>query len=142
MSGAIEVEINSSLLESLSNKVDELPDRFTQLVNESAFITQNKSVEEAPFITHNLETSIQISEGDGLFSRIVYPDEGIAPYALFVILGHMTRPSHVNTPMGKMKYGGGQHFVPGNPFFDRAQPRAEAEIEQEIADFTEWLKED
>ena len=121
MSGAIEVIINSSLLSALNGAINELPGRLTDLVNEAGFITQKHSVIEAPAITHNLETSIQITE-EGPLTRMVYPDEGIAPYALFVILEGVTR-----------RYG-------GNPFFDRAQAQAEEEIQGEVDQFEEWLK--
>lgn len=121
MSGSIQVEIPSEvLLKVLNERSDETPDRLNTVANESGFIAQEESVIEAPYITHNLETSIQIGE-DGPLTRIVYPDEGIAPYALFVILAGVKR-----------RYA-------GNPFFDRAQPKTEARIQSEpIADFLQW----
>jgi hypothetical protein len=83
------------------------------------FITQEESVIESPFITHNLESSIQIDNPDD-YSIRVYPDEGIAPYALFVILQGVKR-----------KYA-------GNPFFERAQPNAMSRIKDEITLFELW----
>ena len=141
MTGSIEVEIPDTLLTILNSKGGETPERLNFLGNEIAFRVQEHAVDEAPHLTGNLEASHRISQ-NGLFSWIVYPDEGVAPYALYVILGHLTRPSHVSTPMGKMRYGGGQHMVPGNPYLDRAVDASQGDIDAEIEKFEEWFKGD
>lgn len=120
MSGALQVDILSeALLSALNNNASEAGDKLIELRNEAGFITQEESVIEAPFITHNLESSIQIDNPDD-YSVRVYPDEGIAPYALYVILQGVKR-----------KYA-------GNPFFERAQPNAMSRIEDEITLFELW----
>jgi hypothetical protein len=123
MSGAILVDITGvNLLNVLQSKLQELPDRLSNLANESAFITQRNVVEEAPRITGNLKASIRI-EPIGLFQFLIYPDEGVAPYALYVIL------------VGeKRRYA-------GNPFMDRGQEISEKEIEEEVDRFKEWIGE-
>jgi hypothetical protein len=127
MTGAIEVEISSeSLFTALQNKTNELPDRLNRMGASIILAMHGHAVDEAPYITHNLQASLTWEE-NGLLSWRLFPNEGVAPYALYVILGHNTRP------------GKNQHWVEGNPFLDRASDLSEADIQSEIAELEEWL---
>lgn len=84
------------------------------------------AAEEVPRDTDTLANSIQQGVSGGFPEYIVGTD---VEYAGYVHDGHMTRPSYVNTPHGKMRYGGGQHMVPGNPFFDRSLDTVEGRID-------------
>lgn len=141
MSGAIEASVASEdLLDALQQGINELPDKLNQAGGQIAFIKHGYAVDEAPFITHNLQGSLTW-ESNGLLSWIIFPDEGIAPYALYVILGHMTRPKTIDTGDygGKMSYGGDQRMVPGNPFLDRADAASEADTQAEIDNLEQWI---
>jgi hypothetical protein len=120
MSGAIHIEFSSSLLAALDNKVNELPGRFLNLVNESALITQRQVIEESPFITHNLQGATTV-EPTADYERLIFPDLGRASYALYVILQGIKRN------------------YPGNPYFDRGKDNAEPLINQEVEAFEQWL---
>lgn len=120
MSGAVSIEISTTLLATLQSKVEELPQRFLDLINESGFLMQNAVKDEAPYITHNLQDYTFI-ENIGEFERLIYPDEGGAPYALYVILKGVKR-----------NYA-------GNDYFDRAKPKGEEMIDKEIEQFEHWL---
>lgn len=120
MAGALFIEISTTLLATLQGKVGELPNKFLSLINESGFLMQGAVKDEAPYITHNLQDATFL-EPVGEFERLVYPNEGIAPYALFVILKGITR-----------RY-------PGNPYFDRGKPKGEELIDREVGLFEQWL---
>ena len=140
MGDTFEAIISSeALLNALQNKSNELPDRLNQTGNDIGFIVQNNVMDEAPVITHNLQAATRLDSA-GFLSWIVYPDEGVAPYALFVILGHMTRPRTIKTGgmYGDVTYTGNQHFVEGNPYLDRGLANAQSEIDDEIANFEAW----
>ena len=82
MSGAIESNIGSeALFAALQRGDSELPDKMNETGMNCVFLVIKNVQEEAPHITYNLWSSITW-ESNGLFSWIVYPDEGIAPYAL------------------------------------------------------------
>lgn len=119
MSGAIEVTINDTLLEALQSKGNEFTDKFTDLGNDIALTEQNAAKDEAPYITHTLERAISVMEV-GPPSWTIAPDEGIAPYALFVILDGVNR-----------KYE-------GNDFMQRGYDKSQGDVESKIADFEEW----
>jgi hypothetical protein len=89
-------------------------------------------MDEAPYITHNLQNATSY-ESEGEFSWRIYPDEGVAPYALYVILGHLTRPAILHPEKSK-----GQRWVEGNPYFERGL--ANADYESEIAQFESWIQ--
>lgn len=89
---AIETVITSdALLKAIQSKKEGLPERFSQARDRIGSTLQQYSRNEAPFITHNLQRAIHIDNPDSTSVR-VFPDDHTAPYALFVILGHKTRP--------------------------------------------------
>ncbi len=115
----IEIKVDSeALLSALQSRANELPDRLNQLGNEAANIVKRNAVDEAPRRTGNLKASIwPVSTGP--MTWVIAPDEGVAPYALYVLLG--TR------------------FQTANPFLDRAERISRSEIDDEIALFEKWL---
>lgn len=143
VTGAIEIEVqDEALLAALQTKSDQMPDKLNDLINEAGFIVQRHAVEEAPRRTGNLKGSIRVEE-NGPLSRIVYPDQGVAPYALYVILG--TAP-HTIQGNPWLYWDGAEHPVrqvqhPGtapNPFLDEASDASEAEIDAEVEKFEQW----
>ncbi len=103
----MEVVINGdALLNALSTKASELPDRLEGLGFDVSDILVRNSQKESPHdfgtsisrqknpkLTGNLAASIKPND-NGPLSYIIAPDEGVAPYALFVILeGVITRLS-------------------------------------------------
>ena len=117
----LEVVIPESLLNALQEKSQNIGNKLAILGDTISQDIRDLAVVEAPHKTGNLQSSIRI-ENNGPFSYIIAPDEGIAPYALYVILGHMTRPVTVDGgSQGKMSYHGFQHFIMGNDFLQRAE---------------------
>ena len=145
MEALIETE---TLVEHFNRKAEEIPDKLKSLVTEVAFIYQNNIMDEAPVITHNLQAATSIENIDDFTAR-VYPDEGTAPYAEYVILG--TSP-HMIFPVNKkaLFWEGADHPVPTgvlhpgtkpNPYFDRGAELARIEAGFEVEDFIRWLTE-
>lgn len=119
MSGAIEVTINDTLLNALQNKESEFVEKFTGLGNDIALTEQNAAKDESPYITHTLERSIKVVEV-GPPSWTIAPDEGVAPYALFVILDGVNRN------------------YTGNDFMQRGYDSSQGDVDSKIAEFEEW----
>ena len=138
MDALIEADV---IIENLTRRGDELPEKLQKLVTECSMIVQGSIQDEAPVITGNLQSSIR-RENMGAFR--VFPDEGIAPYAYYVLKGippHeiWAKPgSALNTPYGlfaKVNHPGTE----GNPFFDRGIENAQGDIDAEVELFTAWL---
>lgn len=137
-----------ALIEHYNRKSEELPERLKKLVSEVAFIYQNCIMDEAPVITHNLQSATTIENIDDFTARI-FPDEGTAPYAIWVILG--TDP-HSIFPVNKkaLFWEGAEHPIPANvgvyhpgtaanPYFDRGAENAKSLADVEVQLFMEWL---
>ena len=82
---------DETLLTALQNKVDDLPEQLRNLTNTVAFAVDEEVKKERPggpmpVITGNLQGSITIDNVSDYVKRI-YPDEGIAPYAEYVLRG-------------------------------------------------------
>ena len=112
---------NETLLTGLQRKADELPEQLRELTNTAAFAVDQHVKEEVPVITGNLQGSISIDNVSDYVKRI-YPDEGIAPYAIYVLKG----------VRGKAK-------VDKNPFMDRGFEAAKPEIDSAVDEFKAWL---
>ena len=112
----------SVLIEHLEDKKDEIPGRLIKLVSDVSNIYRNCVVLEAPRITGNLKGSIRVEDVDAL-SRRVYPDEGQAPYAIYVLEG----------VRGKAR-------VEPNDFMGRGAERGQEMSQSNINEFIEWLK--
>ena len=112
---------NATLLEGLERKANELPEQLRELTNTAAFAVDQAVKEEVPVSTGNLQGSISIDNVSDYVKRI-YPDEGIAPYAIYVLKGVR-----------------GKATVDKNPFMDRGFQRAEPEIQSAVDEFKSWL---
>ena len=112
---------NDTLLQGLERKANELPEQLRELTNTAAFAVDKAVKEEVPVITGNLQGSISIDNVSDYVKRI-YPDEGIAPYAIYVLKGVR-----------------GKATVDENPFMDRGFQRAEPEIQSAVDEFKSWL---
>ena len=134
---------NDTLLQGLERKADELPEQLRELTNTVAFVVDKAVKEEAPVITGNLQGSISIDNVSDYVKRI-YPDEGIAPYAEYVI--RKTPPheiwakpgSALNTPYGlfrKVNHPGSD----ANDFMGRGFMNAQGEIDSAVDEFKSWL---
>ena len=123
----IEVLINKeTLMEGLQQKADELPEELKSLTAAAAFAVDKEIKKERPdgpmpVITGNLQGSISIDNISDYEKRI-YPDEGIAPYAIYVLKGIR----------GKGRVDEIDFMGEG---FENAQP----EIENAVEDFKSWL---
>ena len=136
-----------TLIDNFNRRGDELPEKLQKFVTEVSFIVQGNIQDEAPVVTGNLQSSIR-RESLGSFMYRIFPDECIAPYALFVLGG--TDPHEIvitpkeakalNTPYGLFKKVVVNH--PGteaNEFFDRGVQNSQSDIDAEIESFTSWL---
>ncbi|MBR2558288.1 MAG: hypothetical protein IKE95_07995 [Methanobrevibacter sp.] len=123
----IEVLINKeTLMEGLQQKADELPEELKSLTAAAAFAVDKEIKKERPagpmpVITGNLQGSISIDNISDYEKRI-YPNEGIAPYAIYVLKGIR----------GKGRVDEIDFMGEG---FENAQP----EIENAVEDFKSWL---
>jgi len=131
--GSIDINIGSQALEGeLSRIADRLPSALTNLLDDLAADVEVLMKDEAPVRLGDLQNSITTDDVSNL-ERLIWPTIEYAPY---VILGHMTRPITVHTRhYGSLSYGGNQHFVPGNPFPDRAADRADPYLEKRMESF-------
>jgi hypothetical protein len=132
-----------ALLDKLQKKADEVPDKLSKVLNESAFNAQDILERNAPRDTGNLAGSHRV-ENRGLLERIIFPDEGVAPYALFVVLG--TKP-HVIEGNPYLYWPGADHSVkrvnhPGTkaqPYIKESIPEIQAKIRSNLDDFKQWV---
>lgn len=130
-------------LEHLQRKFDEVPDKLSEVVNESALGAQDILADNAPRKWGTLAGSHR-PESRGMFERVIFPDEGIAPYALFVVLG--TKP-HVIEGDPYLYWPGAKHPVrrvnhPGtkpNNYIKESVPEIQSKVEAELDDFKQWL---
>ena len=121
---SIEVLIDSSVIaEHYQRKADELPEQLRNLTNTAAFAVDKGVKESVPVITGNLQGSISIDNVSDYVKRI-YPDEGIAPYAIYVLKGVR-----------------GKGRVPANDFLSAGYAKAESEIDAAVDEFKSWLME-
>ena len=140
---------DSEIIQNLEQKAQEIPERLSELVTECAMIIQSNVMDEAPFITHNLQASTQIEFSDNGLTARIYPDEGLAPYAVYVIMGtapHMIFPVEAQSlywpglghplPKGRGVYHPG---TDANPYLERGFEYAKSDIDSEIENFKEWL---
>ena len=112
----------SELIQHFESKKEEIPDKLGKLVQDVSNIYRNMVVLEAPRITGNLKSSIRVEDVDKL-SRRVFPDEGQAPYAYYVLIGVR-----------------GKGRVPPNDFMGRGAERGKEGSETYVNEFMDWLK--
>ena len=138
---------DDTLLAGLQNKADRLPEELKMLVNTAAFAVDREVKLAAPVKTGNLQGATSIDNLSDYEKRI-YVDEGIAPYAIYVIKG--TRPHDIYPVNAKALYWpGADHPVkvvhhPGteaNDYFSTGVENARPEIDSAINEFKSWIME-
>ena len=145
------------LIDNFNRRGNEIPEKLHKLVTEVSMIVQGNIQDEAPVVTGNLQSSIR-REYLGNFSYRIFPDEGIAPYAYFILKG--TEPHEIR-PKGQGTFHAGQQLTKGaalwwpgldhpvakvnhpgtkaNPFFDRGIQNSKSDIQAEVESFKNWL---
>ena len=138
---------NETLIAGLQNKADRIPEELKNLVNTAAFAVDREVKEASPVITGNLQGATSIDNLSDYEKRI-FVDEGIAPYAIYVIKG--TRPHDIYPVNAKALYWpGADHPVkvvhhPGteaNDYFTTGVENARPAIDAAINDFKSWIME-
>ena len=146
---------DATFKEAFQRKADKLPEELKLLVTDVTFIVDEtvkidrKSGGVMPVITGNLQGSMSIDNLSD-YSKRIYPDLGIAPYAEAVILGSkphdiVITPKNAKallTPYGFYKKVVVHH--PGTEGYDflsagveKAQPAVDARLEE----FKSWIME-
>lgn len=135
------------IMEGLQNKADRLPEELKNLVNTAAFAVDREIKQASPVITGNLQGATSIDNLSD-FEKRVFVDEGIAPYALYVIKG--TKP-HDIYPVNKkaLFWPGAEHPVkkvhhPGteaNDYFQEGVENAQYDIDNAVEQFKSWIME-
>ena len=135
----LEVVISESLLNALQEKSQNIGNKLAVLGDTISLDIKNLAVEEAPHLTGNLHSSLR-NESTGPFSYIIYPDEGVAPYALFVILG--TAPHWIghaiNMPGIGWRYIGMHPGTAPNDFLQRAEDQSQSIIDSDVNELEDW----
>ena len=150
---------NETLIAGLQNKADRIPEELKNLVNTAAFAVDREVKEASPVITGNLQGATSIDNLSDYQKRI-FVDEGIAPYAIFVIKG--TQPHDIYpkglaisyarkqlTSSSALWWPGLDHPVkvvhhPGteaNDYFSTGVENARPEIDTAINEFKSWIME-
>ena len=138
---------NETLIAGLQNKADRIPEELKNLVNTAAFAVDREVKEAAPVITGNLQGATSIDNLSDYEKRI-FVDEGIAPYAIYVIKG--TKPHDIYPVNAKALYWpGAEHPVkvvhhPGteaNDYFSTGVENARPAIDTAINNFKSWIME-
>lgn len=150
---------NETLIAGLQNKADKLPEELKNLVNTAAFAVDAEVKEAAPVITGNLQGATSIDNLSDYEKRI-FVDEGIAPYAIFVIKG--TKP-HDIYPKGQGTFHAGKQLTSGaalwwpdadhpvkvvhhpgtqaNDYFQTGVENAKPSVDAAVEEFKSWLLE-
>ena len=136
---------DDTLLAGLQYKADRLPEELKALVNTAAFAVDREVKLAAPVKTGNLQGATSIDNLSDYEKRI-YVDEGIAPYAIYVIKGTppheiWAKPgSALNTPFGpyrKVKHPGSK----ANDYFATGVANAQPAIDSAVEEFKSWIME-
>lgn len=136
-----------SLEMALQNKADRLPEELKNLVNTAAFVVDREIKQAAPVITGNLQGATSIDNLSDYEKRI-YVNEGIAPYAIYVIKG--TKPHDIYPVDAHALYWpGADHPVkhvshPGNEandYFQTGVDNAQSDIQSAVDEFKSWITE-
>lgn len=142
----IEIDVEyEALYSKLVQKRDEAPNRLANVVNNSALDGQGIVMSNAPIKKGNLRAATRV-ENRGLLERVIFPDQGVAPYALWVITGS---DPHVIKGNPWLSWPGAKHPVkkvnhPGNKpndYMKRSIPAIKSKIESNLEEFKQWLAE-
>ena len=138
---------DTTFMNALQSKTDLLPSKLQELVTVSAFAVDREVKGESPVISGNLQGATSIDNISD-YSKRIYVDEGIAPYALCVIKG--TRPHEIKPVNRKALYWEGAAYPvkvvhhPGNKandYFARGVANAQSDIEDAVEQFKSWITE-
>lgn len=139
--GSIELNFSDSaegVVRNIQDKISELPDRMTNLVDDLASVYEVLAKDEAPVDKGDLQGSIW-TENTGVLSRLITPH---VAHALPVHEGYDS--FELNSPVnidGNWVYIKTHPGFPGNPFMDRAESRGESYVESLSNKFLGWLSE-
>ena len=150
---------DETLKSALQYKADRLPEELKRLVNTAAFAVDEEVKKAAPVVTGNLQGATSIDNLSDYEKRI-YVDEGIAPYAIYVIKG--TKP-HDIYPKGIGTFHAGQQLTKGaalwwpgaehpvsvvhhpgteaNDYFATGVANAQPAIDSAVEEFKSWIME-
>lgn len=138
---------SDTLISALERKADQLPEELKYLVNAAAFAIDREVKEASPVITGNLQGATSIDNLSDYQKRI-FVDEGIAPYAIYVIRG--TAPHDIYPVHAKALYWpGADHPVKvvhhpgskGNDYFKTGVENAQSDIDAAVEQFKQWITE-
>jgi len=144
MSDSMEISLaDGSLFDRLTNKGINIPSKLSESKSSLVFKVQNNVMDAAPYITNNLMAATIIEELSE-FSARVFPDEGVAPYALFIILG--TDPYIIEGnpwlfwpgaahPVRKVHHPG----IKADNYFERGFTNSQSDIEATKQELIDWL---
>ena len=142
---------DATLLAGLQNKADRLPEELKMLVNTAAFAVDREVKLAAPVKTGNLQGATSIDNLSDYEKRI-FVDEGIAPYALYVIKGTDPYVIDIYPVNAKALYWPGadhpvKHVqvhhpgIKGNDYFQTGVDNAKPAIDSAINEFKSWIME-
>lgn len=134
-----------ALASKLSKKSDEAPGKLADALNESGLAGQRILIDAAPRgvgtpAPGTLKASHTV-ESNGLLERVIFPDEGRAPYAWYVILGHLTRPSRgtsARNATSRYNVNSSQRWVKGNDYPRKSASNIQKAVEDNIQEFIDW----
>lgn len=145
---SLEVLIDTdTLIAGLQNKADRIPEELKNLVNTAAFAVDEEVKKASPVRTGNLQGATSIDNLSDYEKRI-FVDEGIAPYAIYVIKG--TSPHDIYPVNAKALYWpGAEHPVkvvhhPGteaNDYFQTGVENARPAIDTAVNELKSWIME-
>lgn len=139
-----EIEVDyRALVSKLEKKKNETPNKLAETLNQSGMDAQGILMINSPIREGTLRGSHRV-ESRGLLERVIFPDQGIAPHALFVVLG--TKP-HIITGNPYLYWKGADHPVkkvnhPGtkaNDYIKKSVPAIKLKVENNLQDFVNWL---
>ena len=150
---------DETLKSALQYKADRLPEELKRLVNTAAFAVDEEVKKAAPVVTGNLQGATSIDNLSDYEKRI-YVDEGIAPYAIYVIKGtkpHDIYPKGIGTfhagqqltKGAALWWPGAEHPVPvvhhpgteANDYFATGVANAQPAIDSAVEEFKSWIME-
>lgn len=116
----VSVQISKDLIQAVGSRERDAGNELVVMMNEIGQRVKRNVQDETPYITHNLQSHIMVDD-EGCFNRRIYPDEGQAPYGIYVILPGVSRD------------------YPGNPFMDRGWANSQGDIDAEVERFAKWV---
>lgn len=150
---------DETLKSALQNKADRLPEELKRLVNTAAFAVDEEVKKAAPVVTGNLQGATSIDNLSD-FEKRIFVDEGIAPYAIYVIKGtkpHDIYPKGIGTfhagqqltKGAALWWPGAEHPVPvvhhpgteANDYFATGVANAQPAIDSAVEEFKSWIME-